>query len=124
MSISTNIPGAAAQPHPDYGQRIATLEHRVELLEASQPMPRNRDWPPPPELIEQIKEITRTLFGSDVETEIDCDPSEPNDPWMNFVVSSDFEPGQYRQLVHQWHEAVYHLRVGDATRFRVLVIPS
>jgi hypothetical protein len=124
MSILTNSPATVAEPLTAMGSRIETLERRVEVLESVQPKMRQRDWPPPPELVERIREITRSLFPGKVETEIDYDPSEPDDPWMNFIVCGELEPRQFSQLIYQWHEAVYHMGVEDASRFRVLVLPS
>lgn len=121
MSISSNIPTAAKESQADFGDRISTLERRVELLESIQPKPRNRNWPPPPELVERIKEITRATFRSEAVVEIDCDPSEPDDPWMNFDVSCELDYRELRKLAHQWHEAVYELGVADASRFRVII---
>jgi hypothetical protein len=125
MSMPTTTTMATgAEPLAQIGSRLQTLERRVELLEAVQPKWRPRDWPPSPELVEQIKEITRSLFPGEVGTEIDFDPSEPDDPWLNSDVTRNAEPREYRELVRRWHEAVHSLGVEDATRFRVLVCPT
>jgi hypothetical protein len=125
MSMPTTTTMATgAEPLAQIGSRLQTLERRVELLEAVQPKWRPRDWPPSPELVEQIKEITRSLFPGEVGTEIDFDPSEPDDPWMNFIVLSDLEYARLRPIRRQWHERVELLGTNDSTRFSLMIARS
>ena len=133
MSVSSefSVPGqlVPASPNPPeplavLGSKLASLEQRVEALEAVQPLPRKHDWPPPVHLVEQIKRLTRELFPGSVVAEIDVDPSEPDDPWMNFWVKSDLDYDQLRPLRTRWYDAVRSLNVEDETRFRLGIARS
>ncbi len=118
MSLSSNIPTTGSEPAATFGGPL-TQEERVAAAQAAKLTRVGADWRPPDALVEQIVAMTKTLFPGDVRTEIDCDPSEPDDPWMNFWVTSELEYAQLRPLKMQWHDAVQQMGVADVSRFRL-----
>jgi len=120
MALSSNIPATGGQPEIAVGGPLSALE-RVAAVEAAKKTRVGADWRPPDALVEQIVQITQSLFPGEVRTEIDCDPSEPDDPWMNFWVTSNLEYAELRPIKMQWHDAVVRLGVSDPTRFSLLV---
>ena len=121
MALSSNIPATGGQPEIAVGGPLSALE-RVAAAHAAEKTRVGADWHPPDGLVEQIKQLTQSIFPGEVKTEIDCDPSEPDDPWMNFWVVSNLERSMLNQLRDRWHAAVGKLGVEDETRFRLLII--
>ncbi|MCI0357985.1 MAG: hypothetical protein L0211_05855 [Planctomycetaceae bacterium] len=120
MSLSSNAPETSGQP-PAAFDALLSLQKRVDAAETAKLTRVGADWRPTDALVEQIKQITQSLFPGEVQTEIDCDPSEPDDPWINFWVTSDLEYPQIRVLRDRWHEDVSKLGIGDESRYRLLV---
>jgi hypothetical protein len=120
MSISTNLPASSADALPTIGGPL-TAEERVAAAEAARRARVGADWQPPDELVQKIVAMTQKLFPGEVTTEIDCDPSEPDDPWMNFWVVSDLGYMGARGLHDRWHQEIADLGVRDETRYRLLV---
>ena len=120
MSLSSNVPATGSEPAATFGGPL-TQEERVAAAQVAKLTRVGADWRPPDALVEQIVQMTRTIFPGEVRTEIDCDPSEPDDPWMNFWVTSELEYARSRPLRDQWHDAVARLGVEDQTRFRLLI---
>jgi hypothetical protein len=120
MSLSSNAPTTGSDSATTFSGPLTQAE-RVAAAKAAKATRVGADWRPPDELVAQIVAMTRTLFPGDVRTEIDCDPSEPDDPWMNFWVTSDLEYARSRPLRARWHDAIARLGVEDQTRFRLLI---
>lgn len=120
MSLSSNVPVAGAD-QAGFGAPRSALE-RLTAANAAKQANVGADWHPTDDLVEQIVRMTQVLFPGDVKTEIDCDPSEPDDPWMNFWATSELDYAQTRKLRDQWHDGVAKLGVPDETRFRLLIV--
>jgi hypothetical protein len=121
MSLSSNLPATSPDAGIMVGSSQSALE-RVAAVESAKWARVGADWCPPADLVEQINRITHSLFSGEVRSEIDCDPSEPDDPWINFWVVSSLERSTLSQLRDQWHAAVGNLGVEDETRFRLLIV--
>ncbi len=121
MSLSSNAPATGSGPAATFGGPL-THDERVAAAQAAKLTRVGADWRPPDELVAQIVQITQSIFPGEVRTEIDCDPSEPDDPWINFWVTSELGYLQSRPLRDQWHDAVAKFGVADESRFRLLVV--
>jgi len=126
MASSTSaLPTIDAETFYTLATRVDELSHRVQTLEGAQNQigaKRASDSNPfSKERIDQVLEITKSLFSGSVTTRMMSDPSEPMYPWLVFCVEQDMEYKEFREIMDRWYDRVTPSWPDDPTVYRLMV---
>lgn len=72
----------------------------------------------------KIVEITKAMFPGPVEIDVDCDPSDPEPPFVNLIVRVEGEPAELVAMEKEWIERVLPIRLSHFERPRLLIYPQ
>ena len=128
MATSTSAPSTIdAETFYTLATRVEELSNRVQTLEGAQTQPdakRTIDKNPfSKERIDQVLEITKSLFSGPITTRIMSDPSEPMSPWLVFRVEQDMEYKEFSKMLDRWYDQVTPIWPADPLVFRLTVDP-
>lgn len=72
----------------------------------------------------EIVEITKAMFPGGVEVDVDCDPSDPEPPFVNLIVRVAGEPAEILAIEREWIERVLPFDLSHFERPRLLIYPQ
>lgn len=72
----------------------------------------------------EIVELTKTMFPGGVEIDVDCDPSDPEHPFVNLIVEAAGEPTEVLAMEKEWIEQVLSIDLDCSELPRLLLYPA
>lgn len=71
----------------------------------------------------EIVEITKAMFPGGIEVDVDCDPSDPEHPFINLIVEVGGEPAEVLAMEKEWIDRVLSIDLDCSELPRLVLYP-
>lgn len=72
----------------------------------------------------EVVELTKTMFPGGVKVDVDCDPSDPEHPFVNLIVRVAGKPTEWRKLERKWSVSALAIYSDISECPRLLIYPA